>query len=334
MSQNLVGTPPAGPVQTEKWEMTMNRFGSRVSRCCLVAVAVLLVVDTSAQSCNTSVPESTPTVSFSLASDGTATDLNTGLMWKRCAEGQVWSGGACTGTAATFNWQGALQQGAGSSFAAHADWRLPNVRELKSIVEEGCYYPSINTTVFPAVAPNSYFWSSSGVADDYNSTSAWTVGFNVGWTFQDSKSSASSVRLVRTGQPLAGSRNFQGLWWNAPAGSESGWGINFAHQGDIVFATWFTYDAARQPWWLIALLNKTAGGVYSGPVSTVTGPPFNTVPFTPGGSPGGAIEAEVGTATATFADGNSATLAYTVNGTTQTKAITRQVFVAPGTVCQ
>ena len=34
--------------------------------------------------------------------------------------------------------------------------------------------------------------------------------------------------------------NFGGLWWNSPAGSESGWGINFAHQGDQIFASWFT----------------------------------------------------------------------------------------------
>jgi hypothetical protein len=35
--------------------------------------------------------------------------------------------------------------------------------------------------------------------------------------------------------------NYQGIWWNA---SESGWGINLAHQGDTVFASWFTYDTA------------------------------------------------------------------------------------------
>ena len=28
--------------------------------------------------------------------------------------------------------------------------------------------------------------------------------------------------------------------------AESGWGINFAHQGDVVFATWFTYDGPQQ----------------------------------------------------------------------------------------
>jgi hypothetical protein len=65
----------------------------------------------------------------------------------------------------------------------------------------------------------------------------------------------------------------------------------------------------------------------------VTGPPFNAVPFPPGGSPGGAIEAQVGTATATFANGNSATFSYTVSGVAQAKQITRQVFAPPGTVC-
>jgi hypothetical protein len=38
--------------------------------------------------------------------------------------------------------------------------------------------------------------------------------------------------------------------------------------------------------------------------------------------------------TLTFTDGNNATFAYTVNGESQSKAITRQIFVSPGTVCQ
>ena len=41
----------------------------------------------------------------------------------------------------------------------------------------------------------------------------------------------------------------------------------------------------------------------------------------------------VGAATLGFANGNSASFAYTVNATPQTKPITRQVFVAPGTAC-
>ena len=38
----------------------------------------------------------------------------------------------------------------------------------------------------------------------------------------------------------ASSLNYTGMWWNP---DESGWGINVVHQGDIVFATLFTYDA-------------------------------------------------------------------------------------------
>ena len=78
---------------------------------------------------------------------------------------------------------------------------------------------------------------------------------------------------------LAAGANYQGLWWNPPA--ESGWGINFAHQGDMIFATWFTYDGRGEPWWLIAELHRTAQAGYTGDVWTVTGPPFNAVPFDP-----------------------------------------------------
>src|SRR5262245_51555055 len=122
--------------------------------------------------------------------------------------------------------------------------------------------------------------------------------------------------------------NYQGLWWRSPAGSESGWGINFAHQGDILFATWFTYDAQSKPWWLIALLSKSADGSYSGPVSTVSGPAFDSVPF----DPGQVAETVVGTMSISFASATAGTLAYTINGVAQTKSIVKQVF-GPNPVC-
>ena len=54
---------------------------------------------------------------------------------------------------------------------------------------------------------------------------------------------ASSCLALAT--PASSAPNYQGLWWNAPPNSESGWGINLTHQGDVIFATWFTYDARR-----------------------------------------------------------------------------------------
>jgi len=129
---------------------------------------------------------------------------------------------------------------------------------------------------------------------------------------------------------LALATNVQDLWWAAPAGSESGWGISFAHQGDVIFATWFTYDQNGVPWWLIVTATLGAPNVYSGALYTTTGPAFSAVPFNPAQV---AITA-VGTATFTFADGNHASFAYTVNGVTQTKQITRQIFRPPGTLCR
>jgi hypothetical protein len=41
----------------------------------------------------------------------------------------------------------------------------------------------------------------------------------------------------------------------------------------------------------------------------------------------------VGTFALTFSDGNTATFSYTVNGISQSKTITRQVFRDPGTMC-
>lgn len=129
---------------------------------------------------------------------------------------------------------------------------------------------------------------------------------------------------------LAAATNYTDLWWAAPAGVESGWGINLTHQGDTIFATWFTYDSDHTPMWLVVTAPKTAPGVYSGTLYRTTGPPFNAVPF----NPQAVVATAAGSATLTFRDGNDATFAYTVNGIAQAKAITREVFAPPGTVCQ
>ena len=113
--------------------------------------------------------------------------------------------------------------------------------------------------------------------------------------------------------------NYQGLWW-ATGGTESGWGINFAHQGDQVFATWYTYDTSGKAWWLSMLANRSTGNTYSGPIYVDSGPPFNS--FVGMGRP-----TQVGTGTVSFTDVNNGSFGYTVNttmpATVQTKSITR-----------
>jgi hypothetical protein len=112
------------------------------------------------------------------------------------------------------------------------------------------------------------------------------------------------------------------LWWNAPAGSEAGWGINFAHQGNVIFATWLTYDTAGTSWWLSMTAPQTLDGNYSGTIYQTNGPAFSTVPF----DPNDVTATAVGSGTLTFSDANNGTFAYTVNAVAQTKNITREIF--------
>ncbi len=131
---------------------------------------------------------------------------------------------------------------------------------------------------------------------------------------------------------LTTATNYQDLWWVA-GGAESGWGINLTHQGTTIFATWFTYDVNHNPLWYSVTAPQTAVGTYAGRLLRTTGPAFNAVPF----NPAAVQRVDVGSATLSFSNGNTGNFSYVVNDGanvgTQTKAITRQVFVSPGTVC-
>jgi hypothetical protein len=129
---------------------------------------------------------------------------------------------------------------------------------------------------------------------------------------------------------LAIATNYQDVWTNAPLGSEPGWSVNISHQDGILFAFWSTYDLDGSPLWLSVTLLRASGATYVGTLYRTTGPPFGAVPF----DPTKVTRAPVGSASITFADGNAATFAYTVNGVAQTKPMTRYVFRAPGTVCR
>ena len=131
---------------------------------------------------------------------------------------------------------------------------------------------------------------------------------------------------------LTQSANYQDLWWKSPAGSESGWGLNLTHQGDTMFATWFTYDLDTTPLWLVATAQKTGPATYAGTLYRTSGPRFDAF------DPAKVVNTPVGTATVTFANGNAGTFAYSVNvgagPVSGSKPITREIFRAPGTVCQ
>lgn len=154
-----------------------------------------------AQTCKPeSIPASTPNSQLQDNGDGTITDTKTGLIWKRCLEGQ--SGSDCaSGSAEAFTWQQALQRAqtvnSSGGFAGFSDWRLPTIKELSSLVEHQCVDPAINLTRFPN-ASNHWLWSSSAVAGFPNY--AWGVFFLNGSTNWSDKSDGYQLRLVRSGQ--------------------------------------------------------------------------------------------------------------------------------------
>jgi hypothetical protein len=124
--------------------------------------------------------------------------------------------------------------------------------------------------------------------------------------------------------------NYQGLWWKSPAGSESGWGMSIDHQGDVLFAVWFTYDASgNAQWFVIPRAEKTAASVYSGPIYKTKGPSFDSQQW----NPASVSNSLVGTATLSFTDSVNGTFAYTINAGSASKAITREIFAAPVATC-
>ena len=155
---------------------------------------------------NANASETTPTAKFAVNGDFTVTHAKTGLMWKECAEDS--SGAGCaTGGATAMDWAGALNAAntanaanGGLGFANHTDWRLPNQKELQSIVESCGYNPSINQAMFPAT-PAWHFWSASSYVPD--PALAWFVHFYDGYSgAYDKTYDFLYVRLVRGGQSL------------------------------------------------------------------------------------------------------------------------------------
>ncbi|HEX4779527.1 MAG TPA: DVUA0089 family protein [Usitatibacter sp.] len=164
----------------------------------------------------------------------------------------------------------------------------------------------------------------------FSSTAAGTLSYTVNGasvTKQISRQPFSTPAACSfTAGDRSGATNYQDLWWNP---SESGWGVNVTHQGDVIFATLFDYDLTGQgTWYVLANAPKLSGGVYSGDLFRVTGPVFNASPWTP------TTATKVGTMTFQFSSGNAGILNYNVNGVQVTKAIQREVFSTPTTQCQ
>ena len=118
----------------------------------------------------------------------TVIDGTTGLEWARCTPGQTYTGDSsvCSGTGTLFWWSEAITACENLDLGGHTDWRLPNVKELTSlIVFNNSSAPRIDEAAFPNTQyANTYYideefyWSSTTVAD--GAPLAWFVKFGSG----------------------------------------------------------------------------------------------------------------------------------------------------------
>ena len=119
-------------------------------------------------------------------SNGTISDWSTGLMWQKYNPG------------AQFLWQDALAYSENLGLAGYDDWRLPTIKELRSIVDYSRLSPAMNSFYFPETQGK--YWSSTSKTSSPNS--AWWLNSDSGYTSWGNKldpmNSKLRVRAVRT----------------------------------------------------------------------------------------------------------------------------------------
>ena len=135
-----------------------------------------------------SAPTNSPIHRFFNNSNGTVTDLDTGLTWQ---QGEA---------PALMSWTNALLYAESLTLAGFTDWRLPNIKELESLNDETLTSPSIDTNLFPN-AQSARYWSST--TQNNRSTNAWFNEFITGITSQSAKVGSNWVRAVRGPDALA-----------------------------------------------------------------------------------------------------------------------------------
>lgn len=147
---------------------------------------------------------------FTNNGDGTITDNHSGLMWEVLSDD-----GSIHDWNDAYTWDNAfvkIQDLNTASFAGHSDWRVPNVRELQSLVDFGRTPHTIDPVFHSACLGGcaasscsctqlSEYWSSTSVQTIPTFNWAWYISFSAGTTngHANNKTLPRYVRAVRTG---------------------------------------------------------------------------------------------------------------------------------------
>jgi len=144
-----------------------------------------------------------PSPRFTDNGDGTVTDNLTALIWLKnanCPSARNWS--TALSDVTQLNTDGTMNSndcGDTSNSGSHqTDWRLPNVRELFSLIDLSDYNPALPSSPFTGVQSNKYWSSTTHVQSTF--PEAWFVSLGNGLVAPDEKDYDYYVWPVRGGQ--------------------------------------------------------------------------------------------------------------------------------------
>jgi len=181
----------------------------------IISSILILISSSSVAQCNKFLEKTAPDSRYIINNDGTAYDKETNLTWMRCSMTHDWEpyDNVCKRKISFVDEELklapymthkeaklAVVKANEDKLLGKNDWYLPDIKELSSIIELACSFPSINNTVFPST-DNMLYWSSS-VPDQNKGTGAffWAVNFSYGYDASTFLKEKTNVRLVRRGK--------------------------------------------------------------------------------------------------------------------------------------
>jgi len=155
----------------------------------LTLISCLWSINGLAQTCNVEILQTSSEDRFIDNKNGTVTDVVTLSIWDKCSVGQQYNEGECIGLPTPFpEWPKALEY-----TASTAEKRLPNIKELSTLVERSCLEPAINSKTFPDT-PLAIYWSST--PSDSIAQSGRVIDFTDGSEFTRDVNTSFFVRLI------------------------------------------------------------------------------------------------------------------------------------------